>query len=140
MVCKPCPHVSVFVVRCVALNQIYFLWEIALQNSFEIHDVCFGIEDLVKVAEKSGAIQFDCAEYFERVSLPHSRYFRLRTYPRPCSIEGWVLPEARFVLKEDGRSFDFGFFLCWDSGSESIGIDVFCQLGPASSWGVGRKT
>lgn len=111
MVCKPRPHVFVFVVRCIVLNQIDFLREIALQNSFEIHDVCFGIEDLLKVVEKSGTIQFDCTEYFERISLPHSRYFWLRTYPRPCSIEGWVLPEARFVFEEDGRSFAFGFFL-----------------------------
>jgi hypothetical protein len=49
---KPCPHISVFVVRSIVLNQIYFSRTIASHYSFEIHKVRFGIEDFLKMVEE----------------------------------------------------------------------------------------
>jgi len=99
------------VIRCIVLNQVYFLREIASQNPLEISDVRFSIEHILKMIEKSGTVQFDCSKSLERVSLSGGRDFRLRTYPCPGAIEGRVLPEAGFVFEEDRCPFAFGFFL-----------------------------
>lgn len=98
-------------IRCIVLDQVYFLRKVAAQYSFKILDICFGIEHFLKMIEKPGAVQFDRTENLERVPLARGRDFRLRTYPRPCPIEGRVLPEAGFVLEEDRRPFAPGFFL-----------------------------
>ena len=98
-------------IRCIVLNQIYFLRKIASQYSFEIPDVCFGIEDVLEAVKESGVIQLDRPKNLECVSLSGSRYLRLRPYSRPCAIERGVLPEACFVFEEDGCPFVVGFFL-----------------------------
>lgn len=98
-------------IRCIVLNQIYFLRKIASQYSFEIPDVCFGIEDVLEVVKESGVIQLDRPKNLERVSLPSSGYLWLRTYSRPCAVERGVLSEACLVFEEDSRPFAFGFFL-----------------------------
>jgi len=108
---KPCPYAPVFVIRGIVLNQIYFLRKITSHDSFEIRTICFGIEDFLKMVEKTCTIQLDRTKNLERVSLPRSWYFHLTTYPRPRAIEGGVLPEARFVLEDDGRSLASCFFL-----------------------------
>lgn len=71
----------------------------------------FGIEDVLETVKEACAIQFYGAKNLESVSLAGSRYFWLRTYPRPCAVECGVLPEARFVFVKDGCPFVFGFFL-----------------------------
>jgi hypothetical protein len=49
---KPCPNIFVFVIGCIVLDQVYFLRAIASDYPFEIDNVRFGIEDLLKVIKE----------------------------------------------------------------------------------------
>lgn len=110
---EPCPYTSVLVVRGIVLNQEYFSGEIAPQYSFEIRDVGFGVEHRLKIMKEAPTIQFYGAENLEGVSLAGSRYFWLKSYARPCTVECRVLSEARLVFEEDGCRFVVGFFLIY---------------------------
>jgi len=69
MCSKPLPHISIFVIGCVVLNQIYLLREITTYDPFEIDQVRESIEDCLKLVKKSSTIQFDGAINLECVSL-----------------------------------------------------------------------
>lgn len=108
---KPHPHVAVFVVRCVVLNQEYFPGIVASQDLLQIPDVCHSTENCLKVIKESRTIQLDGTKNLQRVSLPRRGDFWLRTTARPSAVEGGILPEARFVLVEECSPFALGFFL-----------------------------
>ena len=57
------------------------------------------------------AEEFDGSEDLEGIALSHAGYQRLTAYSGPGLVKCRVLPEAGFVLEEDGRSLVFGFFL-----------------------------
>ncbi|OOP57874.1 MAG: hypothetical protein AYP45_00700 [Candidatus Brocadia carolinensis] len=84
----------------------------------------------LKVVEKSGTIQFDGTEYFEHISLSHSHYFWLRTNSCPCSIEDWVLAEARFVFEEyEAAPSSLAFFNIRVLVANPSGLMCFVSLG-----------
>lgn len=98
-------------VRRIVLDQIDFAGEVTAQCSFEIVDVGIGIENLLEVIKESSTVKFDCAKYFQVISLPCGRDLWLRASARPGLVERGVLAEAGFVFEEDGGLFAFGFFL-----------------------------
>ena len=98
-------------VRGIVLDQIDFAGKVTAQCSFEIVDVGIGIENLLEVIKESSTVKFDCAKYFQGISLSCGRDLWLRASARPRLVERGVLAEAGFVFEEDGRLFAFGFFL-----------------------------
>lgn len=98
-------------VRSVVLDEIDFLRKILAKNLFEVFDVRVGIENFLEMVKKTSTVQFYCSENFQGISLAGRRDFWLRTYSGPGLIKGWILPEAGFVLEEDGGLFALCFFL-----------------------------
>lgn len=81
------------------------------QNLFQVPDVGFGGEDVLKLIKEPGTIKLDRAEDFEGIALTHGWDFRLTSYSGPGLVECRVLSEAGLVPKKDGRPLAFGFFL-----------------------------
>ena len=98
-------------VRRIVLDQIDFAGKVTAQCPFEIVDVGIGIENLLEVIKESSTVKFDCAKYFQGVSLPRGGDLWLRASARPRLVERGVLAKAGFVFEEDSRLFAFGFFL-----------------------------
>lgn len=98
-------------VRGIVLDQIDFAGKVTAQYPFEIVDVSIGVENLLEVVKESSSVEFDCAKYFQGVSLPCGRDLWLRAPARPRLVERRVLAEAGFVFEEDERLFALGFFL-----------------------------
>ena len=60
------------------MDQIDFAGKVTAQCSFEIVDVGIGIENLLEVVKEASTVKFDCAKYFQGVSLPRGGDLWLR--------------------------------------------------------------
>lgn len=69
------------------------------------------IEDFVDHEVKLRCVQVDTTKNFNRLPFSGHGYNGLTADARPRSVQGWVLPKTRLVLKNYSRFFIAGFFL-----------------------------
>ena len=78
---------------------------------FKKPQVGFRIEDCISVIEKPGRINLHTAKDFNAPALAGDRDLRGRASAGPSRMEGGVLSETGFVLKDQRGSLRPGFFL-----------------------------
>jgi hypothetical protein len=61
---KPIPYLPILVVGSVVLDQIDFLRKVASNEPLQVDDIGRSIEDLLKMVQETGRIEFDRAKDF----------------------------------------------------------------------------
>src|SRR3989442_700277 len=99
MIAKPMPHVFVFMVGRIVLDEEHLLSMGLSGNLFEKSPIRLGVEDGVPPVEESGRENIDTAEDLDGFSLSGDRDQRLMASAGPCRMERRILSEGDFVFE-----------------------------------------
>ena len=108
---EPRPHLSIFVVGGVVLNQNCSLAVIAPGELFEKAQVRYGIKNRLLAIIKPCSPEFDGSKDLHVLALAGDGNFGRLSYAAPGGVERRILPEAGFVGEEERPVSRAGFFL-----------------------------